>query len=460
MFTSFHNGVSGHPSRGITHLDMVGFFSPSKLSGCRFCGKKVLLTPENAVREQIPRLSCFISLLIYHVWTSKTLCQTLDVGNRNQYMITFVKNILEITRIPLPVVTLAVKYIQRLRKLRAASACIPGDETRIFSVALMLAQKYSDDMPYGNRMWGKVLGLSAIELTRLEINFLSALGYNLYVPEVEYSTFCRGVQALAREWNASLASLEERPLTSPAIDKQAANAPMRINTASHMLHNGKPALLTPSSPVLNKKLVTNVTAVPESEIAHVTLGVSPSSTIDSCCTPDSAEDENDASSSSNNTSADFCHKMAPSSTPSPSCESETPTAFRSAAPPPTTYLQPFNTPCPPTLDDFIIAAPKMYGLVANSITSMDPSPSLLQSARPLHHLFLSPIPGVNNMLLAKTMHAPPPHLFLAAGGPRYLLVNAGEFSKPSSCGTSRAHSRAGSEVPGDEGKVVKRTKLA
>ena len=43
--------------------------------------------------------------------------------------------------------------MQRLRNFRGSSKIVPGEETRIFSVALILAQKYSDDAPYGNRIW-------------------------------------------------------------------------------------------------------------------------------------------------------------------------------------------------------------------------------------------------------------------------------------------------------------------
>jgi hypothetical protein len=72
---------------------------------------------------------------------------------------------------------------------------------KVFSITLMLAQKYSDDSPYGNRIWSQVLGLSASDLTRLERGFLEWVRFELYVREEEYAGFCRGVQVLAREWN-------------------------------------------------------------------------------------------------------------------------------------------------------------------------------------------------------------------------------------------------------------------
>ncbi|KAJ3080499.1 hypothetical protein HK100_010128, partial [Physocladia obscura] len=115
-------------------------------------------------------------------------------------------NILEITRLPLPIITLSIKYMHRLRQSQQHNrttkpSTLPYDETRIFSVALIVAQKASDDMPYGNRVWSRVLGLDARELTHLEREFLAALKFSLHVHCAEYAAFCRGVQALAREWN-------------------------------------------------------------------------------------------------------------------------------------------------------------------------------------------------------------------------------------------------------------------
>ncbi|KAJ3219787.1 hypothetical protein HDU67_009599 [Dinochytrium kinnereticum] len=79
-----------------------------------------------------------------------------------------------------------------------------NEEARVLSVSLILAQKYSDDAPYGNRVWGQILGVVPGMLSGLEARLLALIGFNLYVNEAEYISFCRGVQALAREWNRSL----------------------------------------------------------------------------------------------------------------------------------------------------------------------------------------------------------------------------------------------------------------
>ncbi|KAJ3185881.1 hypothetical protein HK101_009790 [Irineochytrium annulatum] len=188
--------------------------------------------------EQIPRLARFICVLFGHVWSSNSLQETMD-RKLNAFFVLFVQNVLEITRMPLPVITLAVKYVQRLRRHQAGLNPVllppPGDETRVFSVSLILAQKYSDDSPYGNRVWGQVLGLNAKELTISEMRFLDRIGFNLYVDEAEYIAFCRGVQALAREWNRSLQEVN------------AAGASRRASGVGSTPAMAMPAPLTPVS---------------------------------------------------------------------------------------------------------------------------------------------------------------------------------------------------------------------
>ncbi|KAJ3110956.1 hypothetical protein HDU96_006126 [Phlyctochytrium bullatum] len=216
-------------------------------------------------REQIPRLSKFISVLFTHVWSSNSLAETLE-WRISPMLVTFVQNILEITRMPLPVITLAIKYVQRLRRLLmiqaesegatgssasatarfSLSASAPNsawpsasssysssakpsssrssrnglfagawafgpmsEDAKVLSVALILAQKFSDDAPYGNRVWGQILGLASGDLSRLEARFMALIGFNLYVTESEYVSFCKGVQALAREWNRSLQTQQQ-----------------------------------------------------------------------------------------------------------------------------------------------------------------------------------------------------------------------------------------------------------
>ncbi|KAJ3072391.1 hypothetical protein HDU98_003707 [Podochytrium sp. JEL0797] len=139
------------------------------------------------------------SVLVFHVWSSKSLTETLDVSNTNAGMVQFVKHILTITQIPLPVVTLATKYIQRLR--RSPHTLPPTSPHRLFSITLILAQKYSDDTPFGNALWGKVLSLPSAEVTHWERLVLKALNWRLCVGEEEYKGMCRGVASLAREWN-------------------------------------------------------------------------------------------------------------------------------------------------------------------------------------------------------------------------------------------------------------------
>ncbi|KAJ3030061.1 UNVERIFIED_CONTAM: hypothetical protein HDU68_010193 [Siphonaria sp. JEL0065] len=301
-------------------------------------------------------------------------------------------NILEITRIPLPVVTLAVKYIQRLRRLRGVNAVsVPGDETRIFSVALILAQKYSDDTPYGNRMWGKVLGLSSLELTRLEISFLTEIGYNLCIPEREYSSFCRGVQALAREWNASLLSLEEVQVADQSANAESFypshplhNQPLRIVTSGTSKHHhgaqSKQSLQTPLSST--ESLADNTNDAETEEKPPMTpQETSPPPTI----------------TTRTEKAIHLPHSLSNSLTPL--------ILIKASLLPPSCSISVATTPTPATLDDFLANAPKTYGLVsatgsatATTKVNLGASPSLSKQACATSKLILSPLP-IQNVFL-------------------------------------------------------------
>ncbi|KAJ3200176.1 hypothetical protein HDU82_009123, partial [Entophlyctis luteolus] len=195
-------------------------------------------------REQIPRLASFISVAIFHVWRSRALAETLDIAarNRNILLSMFVKNVLELTRIPLPVVTLALKYMHRVRNASALQASEGAsntsgtddvDATRAFSVALVLAQKFTHDAPYSARAWCSVAGLGAAhELAALERAWLARLRFRLHVHAREYAAFCQGVHALAREWSRAVKGVGAGVGSSAGVAQQLRSSCDEAETAT------------------------------------------------------------------------------------------------------------------------------------------------------------------------------------------------------------------------------------
>lgn len=94
----------------------------------------------------------------------------------------FIMNVIKHTQLPPTAISLALYYILQLKK------CSPkpiignaNSEYRVFSVALMLANKFLDDNTYTNQTWADVTHLPLKEISTMEVEFLSNLQYRLFV---------------------------------------------------------------------------------------------------------------------------------------------------------------------------------------------------------------------------------------------------------------------------------------
>ncbi|KAK9719515.1 hypothetical protein K7432_004759 [Basidiobolus ranarum] len=96
------------------------------------------------------------------------------------------QNMLLTTKVSSSVIILALKYIQRLKYLNGQLRGQPGSEIGIFTVALILANKYLDDKVLNKRMWSRVSGIPINELNRMELGFLAAVEYRLVVIKDDY----------------------------------------------------------------------------------------------------------------------------------------------------------------------------------------------------------------------------------------------------------------------------------
>ncbi|KAL7268868.1 hypothetical protein RUND412_008493 [Rhizina undulata] len=124
----------------------------------------------------------------------------------------WVTSILATTQVSQNVIILALLFIYRLKKLNPSVKGKPGSEFRLFTVALMLGNKFLDDNTYTNKTWGDVSGISVQEIHVMEVEFLSNMRYSLCTSEEEWSEWH---SKLARFWaywdKASRTPLEVAP---------------------------------------------------------------------------------------------------------------------------------------------------------------------------------------------------------------------------------------------------------
>jgi hypothetical protein len=74
-----------------------------------------------------------------------------------------------------------------------------GTEFRVFTCALLLAQKAYSDQRYSNRAWSAMSGFPLLELNTMEKEFLVQLDGKLFVSEVEYEKWGQAIQTLGQE---------------------------------------------------------------------------------------------------------------------------------------------------------------------------------------------------------------------------------------------------------------------
>lgn len=107
----------------------------------------------------------------------------------------FVSSVIEYTQLLPVAVSVSLLYILRLKQLSPkAIVGNPNSEYRVFTVGLMMANKFLDDNTYTNKTWAQVTKLPLAEVSTMEIEFLSNLGYNLRIAPQEWNSWSRDLK--------------------------------------------------------------------------------------------------------------------------------------------------------------------------------------------------------------------------------------------------------------------------
>ncbi|CAO3585118.1 unnamed protein product [Absidia cylindrospora] len=98
----------------------------------------------------------------------------------------FCQKVIKATQISCACIVLGLYYIHRLRSAYPYIHASIGSEIRLFTTALVLANKYLDDNTFTNKTWSEVSSIPISELNIMEMEFLSALHYNIHLPHDQY----------------------------------------------------------------------------------------------------------------------------------------------------------------------------------------------------------------------------------------------------------------------------------
>ncbi|KAI8905617.1 hypothetical protein EDD86DRAFT_211920, partial [Gorgonomyces haynaldii] len=110
-----------------------------------------------------------------------------------------IHKLVSVSGCPLPHIMIALLYVARLRKTVPVEANLQGTELKVFTCALILAQKTHSDERYSNRAWSNMSGFSLQDINTMEREFLQQLNGKLFVKEQEYSKWVQAIQILGQE---------------------------------------------------------------------------------------------------------------------------------------------------------------------------------------------------------------------------------------------------------------------
>ncbi|KAL9587453.1 MAG: hypothetical protein Q9212_000269 [Teloschistes hypoglaucus] len=150
----------------------------------------------------------------------------------------WVVSILSTTQVSQNVILLALMFIYRLKKLNPGVKGKLGSEFRLFTVALMLGNKFLDDNTYTNKTWAEVSGISVQEIHIMEVEFLSNMRYTLYASENEWRAwhvklgkFWKYFEAASRSPVESAPRVLNPPVHSPSGHPNLPSPPASTHTS-------------------------------------------------------------------------------------------------------------------------------------------------------------------------------------------------------------------------------------
>ncbi|ORY02708.1 hypothetical protein K493DRAFT_254693, partial [Basidiobolus meristosporus CBS 931.73] len=130
------------------------------------------------------RLSGFAGDMVSYMWNSAL--NTFSCSTSNAKFKSFCNTVFFTTEVSFYVAILALYYVYRLKNQHGLATETPGSEYFVFTVGLILANKYLDDSTFTNQSWASVSRIPLKEINRIEKEFLKGLNFRLHVTEKEF----------------------------------------------------------------------------------------------------------------------------------------------------------------------------------------------------------------------------------------------------------------------------------
>ncbi|KAI8877074.1 hypothetical protein K501DRAFT_261031 [Backusella circina FSU 941] len=182
----------------------------------------------------IPQLADFASTMVFLMWHARRASvmalhdvskiqqshtddqdpghsrETANIANcKSGSFKKFCEQILIATQLSESVILLSLKYIAMLLQNNPNIQGADGSEYRLFTVALMLANKFLDDNTFTNKTWSEVSGMKVTDLNIMELEFLDVLRFKLFIRFDEYE-----------RWKMALLQFKNQLLNANQAQKQ------------------------------------------------------------------------------------------------------------------------------------------------------------------------------------------------------------------------------------------------
>ncbi|KAF9414162.1 hypothetical protein BGZ76_004918 [Entomortierella beljakovae] len=187
-------------------------FAPAPGDGVRDSRNAGAIEVVTNPQTSILQLAEFASVMVYTLWHTRP---NINGASSNAYNVVphrmtvpasagpafrkFCLKVLSATQLSSSVILLALKYIQKLLKNNPSIHGQQGSEFRLFTVSLMLANKFLDDNTFTNKTWSDVTGINVKEINVMEMEFLNQVQFSLFVSEAEYLDWLHSLETWLKQ---------------------------------------------------------------------------------------------------------------------------------------------------------------------------------------------------------------------------------------------------------------------
>ncbi|RHZ55888.1 hypothetical protein Glove_410g60 [Diversispora epigaea] len=141
-----------------------------------------LTSNKRATKSTAQALGELSANVVFNMWSLKKYGR---YESANIHFKKFCTEVISGSPISKTTVFLSLKYVQRY--IKKGNIIDFTNEYQLFTIALMLANKWHDDKVYANKTWSRIFHIPRADVDALEISFLKSLNFKMHVTGAKYS---------------------------------------------------------------------------------------------------------------------------------------------------------------------------------------------------------------------------------------------------------------------------------